>query len=31
VVNWFGNEWEILTCSGRFYTPTNRDKLSGAA
>src|SRR5215813_3168842 len=20
--------WEILTCSGRFYTPTNREKLS---
>jgi hypothetical protein len=20
--------WEILTCSGRFYAPTNREKLS---
>ena len=26
--NLFGTGWEILTCSCRFYTPTNREKLS---
>jgi len=26
--NLFCTGWEILTCSCRFYTPTNREKLS---
>jgi len=28
IVNRFYNGWEILTCSCRFHTPTNGDKLS---